>query len=202
MKAKIVLLLALTICVIPGQARSAEGRATEAVRKMLDAVMAVQTDPALQGQESRPKRRTEIKKIILGSFNFDDMAQHALGDYWNELNAAKRGEFRSIFQDLFLESYSRLVLDFLRKEKIAYLEEENGQDQATVKTRIQRVNEEIPVDYFLVPARGALLVRDVSIDGVSIIQNYQKSFSRVIKQESYEGLLKKMRLQQHVMDKG
>ncbi len=92
--------------------------------------------------------------------------------------------------------------DFLRKEKIAYLEEENGQDQATVKTRIQRVNEEIPVDYFLVPARGALLVRDVSIDGVSIIQNYQKSFSRVIKQESYEGLLKKMRLQQHVMDKG
>ena len=49
MKAKIVLLLALAICVIPGQARSAERRTTKAVCKMLDTIMAVQTDPALQG---------------------------------------------------------------------------------------------------------------------------------------------------------
>ena len=113
LKAKIVLLLALPISAIPGQARSAEGRATEVVRKMLDEVMAVQTNPALQDRESRPKRRTEIKKIILRNFNFDDMAQHALGDYWNELNEAKRREFGSVFQDLFLESrYPRLVLDF------------------------------------------------------------------------------------------
>jgi ABC-type transporter MlaC component len=45
------------------------------------------------------------------------------------------------------------------------------------------------------------LVEDVAIDGVSIIQNYQKSFSRVIRQESYQALLKKMRTQQQAIEK-
>lgn len=202
MKAKLVLLLFLAgSLAIPVQTHAAPGPATEVVRKMLDEVIAIQTNPALQGQESRPARKAEIKKVILANFNFDDMVQHALGAYWNELNGAKRAEFKSIFQDLFLDSYSRLVLDFVKKEKIVYAGEEDGQNQTTVKTRMQRINEEIPVDYYVAPVKGALLVSDVSIDGVSIVGNYQKSFSRVIKQESYEGLLKKMRLQQKVMEK-
>jgi ABC-type transporter MlaC component len=41
----------------------------------------------------------------------------------------------------------------------------------------------------------------VAIDGVSIVQNYRKSFSRVIQQETYEGLLKKMRMQQQAIEK-
>ena len=57
----------------------------------------------------------------------------------------------NLFQDLFQDSYSRLVLDFLGREKILYTKEDIGQDQAMVKTTIVRVNEEIPVDYFLMP---------------------------------------------------
>ncbi|MGA3173862.1 MAG: ABC transporter substrate-binding protein [Syntrophorhabdales bacterium] len=202
MKANVALLSVLAaILLIPGQARPA-GEATGVVRKMLDSVIAVQTDPALQSQASRPIRRAKIKKVILENFNFEDMAQQSLGDYWKELSASKQQEFKSIFQDLFLDSYSRLVLDFVRKEKIAYLGEEDGQNKLMVKTRIQRVNEEIPVDYYLAEAKHSLLVNDVTIDSVSIVQNYHKSFSRVIKQESYESLLKKMRLQQKAMEKG
>jgi phospholipid transport system substrate-binding protein len=169
---------------------------------MLDAVISVQTDPALQAPAARPTRRAEIKKIILANFNFDDMAQQALGSHWNGMSAAKRTEFKSIFQDLFLDSYSRLVLDFVGKEKIAYAGDEDGQGQTTVKTRMQRASEAIPVDYFLADAKGRLLVRDIAIDGVSIVQNYRKSFGKVIQQESYDGLLKRMKLQQQTVEKG
>lgn len=168
----------------------------DTVRRMLDAVMAVQSDPKLQGPELRGTRRTEIKRIIVRSFDFDDMSQHALGTQWKSLTAAQRIEFRSVFQDLFVDSYSRLVLDFLKKEKIAYNGEEATSGRPTVKTTIQRVNEEIPVDYFLTDAGGRLLVRDVTIDGVSIVANYQKTFARIIKRDSYDGLMKKMKLQQ------
>jgi ABC-type transporter MlaC component len=41
----------------------------------------------------------------------------------------------------------------------------------------------------------------VRIDGVSIVENYQKSFSRMIKQESFDALLKKMRVQQQAIGK-
>jgi phospholipid transport system substrate-binding protein len=197
-----LLLVLAVILTVPGGGLSAPGAATEVVRKMLDSVISIQTDPALQGQAARPTRRVEIRKVILGNFNFDDMAQQTLGAYWSGMAETKRAEFKSIFQDLFLDSYSRLVLDFVGKEKIAYLGEEDGQGQTTVRTRIHRVSEAIPVDYSLNRAKDRLLVRDVSIDGVSIVQNYQKSFSRVIRQESYEGLLKRMKLQQQATEKG
>src|SRR5208337_2833481 len=165
---------------------------TEVVRKMLDEVMAVQSDPAPQDQPSRAARRADIRKVILKNFDFDEMARQALGHQWGSLDGARRAEFKSVFQDLFLDSYSRLVLDFLKKEKITYIGEVNAEDRVTVRTVIQRVNEEIPVDYVLARGGGGLQIRDVSIDGVSIVANYQKSFARVIKQESYESLLKKM----------
>jgi ABC-type transporter MlaC component len=197
-----LLLVLAVILTVPGGGLSASGAATEVVRKMLDSVISIQTDPALQGEAARPTRRIEIRKVILSNFNFDDMAQQTLGTYWNEMTETKRAEFKSIFQSLFLESYSRLVLDFVGKEKIAYLGEEDGQGQTTVRTRIHRVSEAIPVDYYVDRAKDKLMVRDVSIDGVSIVQHYHRSFSRVIQKESYEGLLKRMKLQQQATEKG
>ena len=202
MKPGTTLLLVLAVLSAAlGRTPAVAGTPTEAVREMLGAVMAIQSDPGLQGPESRAARRAEIKKVILGNFTFDEMAREALGQYWNTLDGRRRSEFKPVFQDLFLDSYSRLVLDFLRKEKIVYVGEDSGQGRAAVKTLIQRVNEEIPVDYYLTQVGGGLKVRDVSIDGVSIVGNYRNSFSRIIKKESYESLLRKMKLQQQALEK-
>jgi phospholipid transport system substrate-binding protein len=202
MKAKIFLMVVLAALSIVLQViRCEAGAAVDLVRALLEEVMAIQTDPQLQGQNLRNTRRVAIKKIIVQNFYFDSMAKETLGKYWEELSGPKRAEFKTIFQDLFQESYSRLVLDFLGREKILYTKEDIGQDQAMVKTTIIRVNEEIPVDYFLMPVEDKWLIHDVTIDGVSIVENYKKSFSRVIKQESYESLLRKMRLQQQAIEK-
>jgi phospholipid transport system substrate-binding protein len=177
------------------------GVPTERVRAILEEVMTIQTDPQLKGQEFRNKRRAAIKKIIAKNFHFDAMAKQALGQHWQALDEMKRSEFKAIFQDLFQESYTRLVLDFLGRERILYNKEDIDHGRALVKTTITRLNSEIPVDYSLAAVEQKWLVEDVLIDGVSIVQNYQKSFLRVILQESYEGLLKKMRLQQQAIDR-
>ena len=177
------------------------GIPTERVRSILEEVMAIQTNPQLQGDKFRNEKRIAIKKVIAQNFHFDGMAKQALGQHWQALNETKRSEFKAIFQDLFQESYTRLVLDFLGREKILYNKEEIRQNQAMVKTTIVRISEEIPVDYSLAAVEQKWLVDDVKIDGVSIVQNYQKSFSRVIQQESFEGLLKRMRLQQQAIER-
>ena len=171
------------------------------IRSMLEGVMAVQTNPQFQGQEFRNQRRAAIKKIIGQNFYFEVMGQRALSQHWAKLNEAERAEFMALFQDLFQESYSKLVLDFLKREKILYPQEELRQDHALIKTTVVRVNEEIPVDYSLTLVQGQWLVDDVTIDGVSIVRNYQRSFTRVIQQESYRSLLQKMRLQRQAIDK-
>jgi phospholipid transport system substrate-binding protein len=142
-----------------------------------------------------------IKKIIAQNFHFDAMAKQVLSPHWQTLSEKNRSEFKDVFQDLFQDSYTKLVLNFLGREKILYKGEESSRNKATVKTIIVRMNEEIPVDYSLGAVGQGWLVEDVAIDGVSIVQNYQKSFSRVIRQESYEGLLKKMRMQQQAIEK-
>lgn len=184
-----------------GQDTGQAGMPVEHVRKMLQEVMTIQTDPQLRGQAFRGKRKVAIQNVIAKNFYFDEMVKQVLNPYWEKLDEAKREEFKGLFKDLFQDSYTKLVLDFLAREKILYTQEDIRGGQALVKTTIFRINEEIPVDYFLTPVEQRWLVHDVKIDGVSIVQNYQKSFARVIKQESYEGLLRKMRLQQRAIEK-
>jgi phospholipid transport system substrate-binding protein len=184
-----------------GQDTGQAGMPVEHVRKMLQEVMTIQTDPQLRGQAFRGKRKVAIQNVIAKNFYFDEMVKQVLNPYWEKLDEAKREEFKGLFKDLFQDSYTKLVLDFLAREKILYTQEDIRGGQALVKTTIFRINEEIPIDYFLTPVEQRWLVHDVKIDGVSIVQNYQKSFARVIKQESFEGLLGKMRLQQRAIEK-
>jgi len=182
-------------------APAAEESPRERVKAILDEVMAVQNDPKLQGQENRGRRRVQIRKIIGQNFYFEDMARESLGSYWGKLNDDQKKEFIGLFQDLFQDSYTKLVLDFLKKEKIIYQKEETRGEKAQVNTTIARMNENIPVDYYLVLVQGKWLVRDVAIDKVSIVRNYQKSFTRTIQRESYNSLLNKMRRQQRAIEK-
>jgi phospholipid transport system substrate-binding protein len=194
-------LMGMLIFAVPQHARCEGGPAIDTVRRMLDDVVSIQTDPNLAAEQSRETRKNAIQKIIVREFDFPDMAREALGSQWEKLGGSERSEFRGIFQDLFLDSYSRLVLDFLKKEKIVYTAEEAQGDKTVVKTSIYRVNEQIPVDYYLAETGGKWLVRDVSIDGVSIVGNYRKSFARVIQKESFAGLMKRLRLQQKAIQK-
>lgn len=182
-------------------APAAQETPTARVKSILNEVIAVQNNPQLQGQEHRNQRRVQIKKIIAQNFYFEDMARESLGSYWGKLDAGQKKEFIGLFQDLFQDSYTKLVLDFLKREKILYQKEETKSDKAQVNTMMVRTNENIPVDYSLVLVQGKWLVRDVAIDKVSIVRNYEKSFTRTIQRESYQSLLKKMRQQQKAIEK-
>jgi phospholipid transport system substrate-binding protein len=191
-------LLAAGILAILSSGEGTAATPTETVRGMLEDVMVIQAGTT----ESRSARSAEIRRVIAESFDLDDMARQTLGPHWESLDERKRTEFKSVFQDLFLDSYTRLVLDFLKKERITYRGEDKGPNgETTVKTVIERTSEQIPVDYNLFPRTGRWHVRDVLVDDVSIVGNYRKSFARVIKQESYEGLLRKMKLQQQAAAK-
>jgi phospholipid transport system substrate-binding protein len=183
-------------------ARCCAGTPTEHVRAMLDKVMSIQIDPRLKGEGFRDRRRIAIKEVIKENFDFDAMAEQTLGQFRKDLDETRRAEFRHVFQDLFQDSYTRMVLDFLKKEEIHYAKGHINPGKALVKTTIVRINDEIPVDYFLAPAKNGWLVYDVEIDGVSIVKNYKRSFARVIKKESFDALLRKMRLQQRAVNRG
>ncbi len=166
------------------------------VRSILDEVMAIQSNPSMAGPAHRSERKKMIEEVIARNFEIEDMAETALGDQWQKLDGRQRQEFTDVFRDLFQDSYTRMVLNFLHAENIAYTPLEDGGGEPLVKTVIERPNEHIPVHYRLKRGQAGWRIQDVVIDGVSIVETYRGSFSRVIKTKSYQALLEKLRLQQ------
>jgi phospholipid transport system substrate-binding protein len=169
---------------------------------VLEKAMAVQTRPDLQGQEQRTTRAQLIRQLIAENFLAAEMARESLKEHWGKLSAEQRKEFENLFIDLFQDSYTRMVLNYLRQETVEYRGEQPENSLVKVQTILMRANEHIPVDYSLASKDGRWFIRDVTIDGVSIVGNYQNQFRRVIQGQSFDELLKKMRLQsQAVRDK-
>jgi len=172
---------------------------TAYVKGILDQVIAIQTDPAKSGPEHRSVRAQAIRQIIQKNFDFNLMAQNSLGSVYGGLSAGQRQEFVNTFSYLFQDSYTRLVLDFLKKETIKYEQERKEGSGSRVNTKLIRTNETIPVDYLMRPQGDGWLLYDVIVDGVSILDNYRRQFSQVIRSNSFDFLLKKMKTQKQAL---
>lgn len=171
------------------------GAPTDYVRGILGQVMGIQNDPALSAQA----RSQAIHRIIGGSFDFALMAKDSLGPAYERLSGSQRQEFTRTFSYLFQDSYTRLVLNFLKKENIQYKQELPEGSKARVDTAIVRTNENIPVTYLMHTAPQGWILYDVIVDGVSILQNYKTQFAQVIRTKSFEFLLNKMQEQRRAI---
>jgi phospholipid transport system substrate-binding protein len=157
--------------------------------------MGIQNNPALSTQA----RAQAIRKIIERNFDFTLMAKDSLGPTYESLNSGQRQEFTQTFSYLFQDSYTRLVLNFLKKENIQYGRELPDGDKARVDTSIVRTNENIPVTYLIHQAPQGWILYDVTVDGVSILQNYKTQFAQVIRTKSFAFLLNKMQEQRRAI---
>jgi phospholipid transport system substrate-binding protein len=167
------------------------------VRGIMDKTMAIQNDASLDAKA----RGRAIHQIIAQSFDFPLMAKDTLGATYGQISAGQRQQFTHTFDYLFQDSYSRMVLNFLKRENIQYGQErQEGGGKARVDTTIVRTNDTIPVTYLMHSASGGWLLYDVVVDGVSILENYRNEFGRVIRTKSFDFLLKRMEEQRRATE--
>ena len=189
-------IISLALAAFWGPPRPAlAGTPTAYVRGILDQVMGLQNDPALSTQA----RSQAIHQIIERNFDFALMAKESLGPTYERLSGGQRQEFTRTFSYLFQYSYTRLVINFLKKENIQYGRELPEGEKARVDTAIVRTNENIPVTYLMHTAPQGWILYDVMVDGVSILQNYKTQFAQVIRTKSFEFLLNKMQEQRRAI---
>jgi phospholipid transport system substrate-binding protein len=179
-------LLLMAGLTLPAQA----GPPTDYIKNILDEVIRIQNDPAAE------KTRAEaIRRIIQRNFDFPQMAKDSLGATYGRLGPGQRQEFERLFTALFQDSYTRLVLNFLKRETVTYQQEKTEGAKARVNTQLIRTNETIPVDYLMHTRSSSYVLYDVIVDGVSILENYKRQFAQVISTKSFDFLLEKMRTQ-------
>ncbi|MEJ2695889.1 MAG: ABC transporter substrate-binding protein [Candidatus Sulfobium sp.] len=163
------------------------------VKKTTDEVLGVLRNKELKGPEKEELRRQKILEIVSKIFDFREMAKRSMGIYWRRRTPEERKEFVPLYKDLLNATYMRKVEKYTN-EKIVYTDESIEGDYAVVRTRvITKTGTEIPLDYRLMKKDGRWVVYDVVIEGVSLVNNYRSQFSQIIRSDSYEELVKKLK---------
>ncbi len=174
-----------------------------AVRALIEDVQGVLDDPALEGPEKKETREGKIRELLTARFHLGAMAAEALGEHLAARTPGERQEFTRLFGDLFTRAYTRLVVTFLAQAAMEYGAEEIRDATATVQTDVvNRRGERLPVAYRLERAGEAWELRDVVIDGVSIVENYRVQFHKIIAASSYENLVKRLRAKREEVSAG
>ena len=160
-------------------------------KEKVDIVINILKDKSL----SKNEKKEGILETIDGLFDFSLMARLSLGKkHWKSLSKEKRKEF----SELFVE---RLKLSYLEKLDL-YTDEEVVVDEArmTKKKRVEVLTYLVTKDdkkemiYKLYKTKKkGWMVYDVDVLGVSIVQTYRSQFSGVLKKETMEQLMERMR---------
>jgi phospholipid transport system substrate-binding protein len=169
------------------------GAPTEQLKTSVEQIVKVLEDPALRSEAKARERRAAIRKEAEVIFDFGETARRALGRHWQALAANERAEFTALFTDLIERAYISKIERY-SGERIAFAGESVEGGLASVRTRfVTKKGTEIPVDYRMQQRGDRWLVYDVSVEGVSLINNYRTQFDKIIQTSSYAELVRKMK---------
>ena len=181
------------------QANLAEaGAPTEVVRGVFNDANRVLTDPAT---EQRPlERLVAIRALFSRVFDFRDAAERSLGRQWQARTVAEQQEFTRLFADFVQRGFVYWLASVAEVDgraggaTVQFIGETVERDTATVKTAIlARGGRMIPLTHAMVYRNRRWVVRDVNIEGISLVANYHSQFDRVIRGSSYPQLVQLIR---------
>ncbi len=169
------------------------GEPTDQIRQTTDKVISIVTDPALKEPGRVDERRKVLRTAVDERFDWDEMARRSLARHWAGRTDEEKREFTSLFSDLLERTYMDKVEGY-SGEKVVYEGETVEGDYGVVKVKILTVkNTEISVEYRVRKKEDGWFIYDVSIEGVSLVNNYRTQFNSIILRSSYPELVKKLR---------
>jgi phospholipid transport system substrate-binding protein len=186
----LTLVLVLALSSIPD---AWAGSPTDELREGVERVFTTLRDPELQGSQNATRRWATIAKVSEEIFDFGEAAKRSLGRDWAPRTPAERQEFVGLFTDLIQRSYVTRM-DRYGGEKMVYLGETVHGDRAVVRTAlILDDGSQLALDYTMHRPGNRWQVYDISVEGVSLAANYRAQFNKVIRNESYQVLVTRLK---------
>ena len=122
------------------------------------------------------------------------VAQRTLGKHWQTRTPAEQQEFIALLEQLFTKVAYPKSAEFFHGLEVNFAKENIAGQRATVKTTVKHPKEGlVSVDYRLVQEGGVWHVQDILLDDVSLATNLQSQFNKIITENSYAELLRRMR---------
>jgi len=135
------------------------------------------------------KDRYAIRQAIEGRFDYSDMAMRSLGKPWKKLGDAEKLHFTEVFRDLLERSYGNRLSDY-KGQKVIFADALIKKNKALVKSTVVDGTRETPVDYKLHQTKGGWQVKDIRIEGTSMVRTFHQDFKSTLSSGGYKALVK------------
>ena len=194
--ARVLWTLMLLFALSSVQSASA-GPPTDQLREGIEQVVKTLKDPELKGDQKTDERRAAISKLADKIFDFTETAKRALRQHWAQRTPAEREEFVRLFTELIRRTYLSKV-DQYNSEMMFQGETVDGDEAIVRTTLILGKGSEMSLNYRMHQTQDRWRVYDLDVAGISLVANYRTQFSKIIRTESYETLV--ARLKSHQTD--
>lgn len=161
-------------------------------KKVTDEVLAVlRADKDIQSGNTK-KVLDLVEDKVLPHFNFTHMTRLAVGAPWRQATSAQQQSLSNEFRTLLVHTYTSAFTQY-RDQKIEYrpLKLQSTESEVVVRSLIRQTNGADPIDvnYRMEKTDQGWKVYDVTIAGVSLVQNYRSTFNTEIQKSGIDGLI-------------
>jgi len=168
--------------------------ALESLRTSIDRITTVLDDKAFRESHSREELNEKLIAVAQDRFNWEEIAQRSLGLYWKERSPEEKEEFSLLLKDLLINTYLDKIVDNYSGETILYDKEIVKGKRAFIDLRIiNKAEKSIALGIRMLNDGKQWLIYDLIIEGVSSLKNYRVQFYDIIRESSYEELIKKLK---------
>jgi phospholipid transport system substrate-binding protein len=180
----------------PVAAEGGEGTPEASIRKTVDEAFAVLEDKSLAGGAKRKERIAALRKIADRTFDWSEMARSSLGASWRTGDAQKRARFVTVFKDVLAAQYMDDIDKFQGTETVTVDgSSPEGDDTVVHTTLVTASRERVPMDYRMRRESGRWMIVDLSIEDVSLVNHFRKTFSNALTNMSLEQLIEHLEKQ-------
>ena len=195
-------MLAACLIVIGTSTAALAAGPREAVQASVERVVAILMEIDLSqppSKESRAtarthvaERRDEIRQIAAEMFDFEEISRRALSSHWASLTPTERAEFVRLFTETLERMYLGRLEDY-SGERFVWVGETVDGEFAAVRSKVVFKRGDTPLEYRLRLRDDRWRVYDLAVEGMSLVGMYRSQFDRIIRMESFDGLLERLR---------
>lgn len=156
-----------------------------------EVISVIKQDKDIQSGD-RSKIYALVDEKVLPHFDFKRMSQLAMGKNWRQASPEQQESLIKEFRSLLVRTYAVSLTQY-RDQKIEFkpLKLEPDAKDATVKTTfLQSGRESIAVDYGMHKSASGWKVFNITVEGVSLVENYRNTFNEQIRKSGIDGLIK------------
>ena len=184
--------LLAAIWMTSGWAQAADLAPDVLARNTTEEVLAiVRADKDIQAGNTK-KVVDLVEAKILPHFNFTHMTRLAVGAAWRRASSAQQQALTNEFRALLVYTYTNAFTQY-RNQTVEYkpLKMQTGDTDVIVRSLIKQPTGGDPIDisYSMEKTDAGWKVYDVTIAGVSLVQNYRSNFASEVQKGGIDGLI-------------